>query len=151
MPACYDTRVRSFTEWMSDGEMGAEAIYQQSIKGFAAVVGAGALLALIPAFRHWYIAIIYLCIAIRALAERRRAYIFTGSSVVYRPAFGSVTDIRFDDVLSIRETTAVAPFLLRPLLVRGASIQTGQKTISLPLDFHQEKEIWQRLLAESKQ
>jgi hypothetical protein len=137
--------------WWSEGEVGAEQIYRQSFAGFfVALATSAAILVLFPGARSWYILIICVCVTARALLERRRAFIFTDSAVVYRPAFGSPVRIEFADISSIEKGTAPVSFWLRTRLFKGLRVHLKNiEDVVLPLDFPQAQVISQQLLKHS--
>jgi hypothetical protein len=124
-------------QWWCEGELGAQQVYRQSYGGFmAAAAASAAVILFLPAFRTWYVLIIFLGITTRALVERRRAFIFTDSAVVYRPAFGRGVRVEAGDVLYVENTTAAVPFSFRTRLLKGLRIRLrNNKDIVLPLDF----------------
>jgi hypothetical protein len=141
----------SHLDWWSEGEVGAKQIYRQSFAGFFVALAAGAaILLLLPGARSWYILTICVCITARALLERRRAFIFTDSALVYRPAFGSPVRIEFVDISSIEKATAPVSFWFRARLFKGLRVHlTNIEDIVLPLDFPQAQVISQQLLKHS--
>jgi hypothetical protein len=136
------------SSWWSAGEVGAKHIYRQTFAGFfVALAASAAILVLFPGARAWYILIICICVTVRALLERRRAFIFTDSAVVYRPAFGSPVHFELADVSSIGECAAPVSFWFRTRLFKGLRVHLkNSEAIVLPLDFPQAQLISQQLL-----
>jgi hypothetical protein len=140
--------MQSIFKWWNEGETGATRIYRQSMGQFVATVAASvAVIVLLPSLRTWYVMVICICISGRALAERRRALIFTDSSVIYRPVFRTVVRIQFVDVASVEECTASVSFWFRVQQFKGLRIHLkNHRSTVIPLDFPESQAIRRQLL-----
>jgi len=140
--------MKNILQWWSEGEVGAKVVYRQSLTGFLITFALSmAIMVLLPAMRTWYSVLVCACVTGRALIERRRAFIFTDSSLVYRPAFGSVRRIKFADINSIEKTTASVSFWFQSRQFRGFRVQLkNREEIVIPLDFPQAHTISEQFL-----
>jgi hypothetical protein len=137
--------MHGLASWWSEGEFDSSQVYRQSFNGFLVTFAmSAAVVALFP--RAWYIVVLCLCISVRALLERRRAFIFSDSAVTYRPAFGPAVRIPLADIVSVEKSTAPVSFSLRSRLFAGLRLRLRDgKDILVPLDFPRSREISQRL------
>ncbi|HUX66633.1 MAG TPA: hypothetical protein VMV31_04015 [Terriglobales bacterium] len=124
-------------KWWHESEGAETQIFRKSFWPlFCAAAAASACLALVPTLRAWYSVVILALGVGRALAERRRAFLFDAAGAAYRPAFGPPRRFAFADVVSVLPGDAPVPLLTRPLLVRGLHVRLRDgRELCLPLDF----------------
>jgi hypothetical protein len=82
----------------------------------------------------------------RAVAESRRAHIFTSTEFIYRPPFGPVQRVRLSQIKGIRRSKVTISFALEAYRVTGILLTLGSgESKAFPLDFKQGSEILRRL------
>ena len=96
--------------------------------------------------------VVYSMLTPMILAERRRAIIFTGTEVIYRPTLGGLVRVSLANIAAVRLSTMVRAVWLRAASVGAAELTLvdGQKQL-VPLDFPGGLEIHARLPRGSKQ
>jgi hypothetical protein len=132
--------LRRLWHWRHAGEDGALTIFS-SKAGPILIVLLVALIAawfLFPKIQAYPLILgaIGLVVALRTLADSRRAIIFTSAHLIYRPPFGPPVRIPLKDIIRVEDATAVRSFALRPRIVNGIALTlSGGETHTLPLDF----------------
>jgi hypothetical protein len=144
--------MKKLRSWWRAGEDGAIVVYRRRLSGMILrmLVALAILAALAPAilrYRNVVLPVVALGV-VRGAAEFRRAIMFTGTTLIYRPPFASIRCIPLGGIAGLRKAFVISSFLLRARWTRGVSLtMTNGETILLPLNFGYRSEILERLSA----
>lgn len=137
--------------WYHAGEEEAVAVYSKNMAPII-IVQAGLLVifwfVLRAAHCQFVIPIVSLFIFPRALAESRRAIIFSRDEVIERPTLGSLRRVRLTMILRAERISTIQSYGLRPMRCESARLRlTDLSEHIIRLDVDHGQEVFDRLEA----
>jgi hypothetical protein len=139
-----------FERWRHAGEDGSKAVYAwHSYQQLTIELLGLALCWAILYWRHalptfWALCVLFL---LTKFAHRRRALILDSAALVYRPTFGDLVRVPYNEITRLRCTIILVSFWLRPSAARGLLIElTNGQTERIPLNLPRANEILQNIV-----